>query len=191
LKPKLVPPKYRALFQILAPFLRAVAKVLTVGPLEPELREKLQVEDLYDATVERHYRKAAWVLRNYSRAARWLHLPLKYRYLPAAVEAFERAGVNPDDITLESARAALHAALAKEARARSLSTVEKGTTPEMVPLDAICAKCERNLEACEDCAGTGYVSDELCDVCDGIGRGCRVHHNNWRNIGTSAGSGLE
>ncbi|EHM17203.1 hypothetical protein [Mycobacteroides abscessus] len=38
-----------------------------------------------------------------------LRAPLRFRYMPYAIDAFQREGINPDEITLESARAALAA----------------------------------------------------------------------------------
>ena len=185
---KLVAPRYRRLFRLLAPGVHSMARLLTVGPLEPELREKMQVQDLASPGLDRAFRVYIWVLRWTREVMRVARVPLKYRYLPVAVEAFERAGVHPDDITLESARAALREAREAGARARSLSTALSAGD---VPADAACAKCERRLTTCEECEGSGHSHDEVCDVCDGVGRGCSVHHNDWREAGRGSGVGLE
>ncbi|MDM1884323.1 Uncharacterized protein conserved in bacteria [Mycobacteroides abscessus subsp. abscessus] len=185
---KLVAPRLRPVMRAAAPLIRRMMRIITVAPLKPEVRDALRVNDLYSPVDVKIFRAMIRVQRWVREGMRIAHVPLKYRYMPVAVEAFERAGVHPDDITLESAREALRLARLEANGARSLSTV---LSAELVPEDATCAKCQRGLEECEDCKGTGHVQEELCDVCDGVGRGCRVHHNNWREIGRGNGVGLE
>ncbi|MGL6234789.1 MAG: oxygenase MpaB family protein [Segniliparus sp.] len=185
---KLVAPRYRKLFRVFAPAVQALVRVMTVGPLEPALREKMQVQDIASPGLDRTFRALVWAMKWAREGMRVARVPLKYRYAPFAVEAFERAGVHPDDITLESARAALRKAREEGASVRSLSTAD---VVAETPADAACAKCLRQLEPCVECAGSGHSHDEVCDVCDGIGRGCRVHHNDWREEGRGLGVGLE
>lgn len=42
-----------------------------------------------------------------------------------------------------------------------------------------CKKCSREIVDCEECAGTGTVAGEVCEVCDGAMRGCPVHQADW------------
>jgi uncharacterized protein (DUF2236 family) len=185
---KLVSPRLRSVMRRAAPFVRRMARIITVAPLKPDIRDALRVNDLYSPVDARIFRAMIRVQRWIREGMRITHVPLKYRYMPVAVEAFERAGLHPDDITLESAREALRQARAEAGGARSVSTADSA---EVVSEGAICAKCQRELEVCADCRGIGQVEDEVCDVCDGVGRGCRVHHNNWREVGRGTGVGLE
>ncbi|WP_418002836.1 oxygenase MpaB family protein [Mycobacterium sp. PDNC021] len=185
---KLVAPRLRPAMRRAAPLIRRMMRLIFVAPLKPELRDALRVNDVYSPID-------AMIFRAIMRVQRWVRqgmiiarVPLKYRYMPVAVEAFERAGIHPDDITLESAREALRQARAEASGARSLSTVAGA---EMAPEGAVCAKCQRELEVCADCQGTGQANGDVCDVCDGAGRGCKVHHNNWREPGRGNGVGLE
>ncbi|MBB4852880.1 uncharacterized protein (DUF2236 family) [Mycobacteroides chelonae] len=185
---KLVSPRLRPLMRRAAPLIRRMVRIVTVAPLKPEIRDALRVNDIYSPVDVKIFRGFIRVQRWVREGMRIAHVPLKYRYMAVAVEAFERAGVHPDDITLESAREALRQARAEAGGARSLSTV---LSAEVVAEEAICAKCQRELEVCADCVGSGHVQDEVCDVCDGVGRGCRVHHNDWREVGRGNGVGLE
>lgn len=44
-----------------------------------------------------------------------------------------------------------------------------------------CKKCSREIVECEECAGTGSVDGETCEVCDGAKDGCPVHHADWQS----------
>ncbi|WP_418002849.1 oxygenase MpaB family protein [Mycobacterium sp. PDNC021] len=172
---RFIPPRFlplaRAAKPVLVPFLR----IFTAGALEPYLRERLQID--WSEQDERGYRRFIATIRLYRRWSRRLHLPLSFRYGKVAVAAFEREGVNPDDITLESAREALR--LSRLHRDESLVSAGQPVAVTMAPADAVCVRCERPLEDCKECAATGLVDAAPCDVCHGARRGCRVHHDQW------------
>jgi uncharacterized protein (DUF2236 family) len=178
---KFVPKKYHWFAKPLAPRLRWFTKMITIAGLEPEIKRTLEVDEIWSTWDERRYRMFVAFLRATRIALRRMHTPLKYRYSPAAAAAFAREGIDPDDITLESARQALAQARANRARAdhdTTLATVLEATV-DATEADT-CAKCKRNLEPCEECSGTGTVDGEHCDVCHGARFGCRVHHADWR-----------
>ncbi|SKT94587.1 Uncharacterized protein conserved in bacteria [Mycobacteroides abscessus subsp. massiliense] len=99
------PKKYRPLARPLLPLLRTPLRWITVPVLEPQIRDILGLD--WSEKEERRFRRYVKSLRFIRLAMMRLHVPLRFRYRPYAIEAFQREGINPDDITLESARAAL------------------------------------------------------------------------------------
>ncbi|MBB4852899.1 hypothetical protein HNP40_000265 [Mycobacteroides chelonae] len=89
------------------------------------------------------------------------------------------------NVTVESARRALELAKSHHV-SRGAQTGESAVRSSVAPADGICATCERNLENCEECAATGLVDGDSCDVCNGAQRGCPVHHAEW-DVPTVAG----
>ncbi|MGL6235904.1 MAG: oxygenase MpaB family protein [Segniliparus sp.] len=177
------PPKVRKYVRLAAPAIAAGLRLSSMGHLEPELLERLRLTEYWTAKDQRRYRRFLKLLRVMRTLSQRLHLPLRFRYMPFAAQAFEREGVNPDDITLESARRAL--AEARAARPAKPAPANSAAPPEAIPSQiapagATCAKCERQLEDCVECQATGLVEGEPCDVCDGAQKGCPVHHAQWR-----------
>ncbi|MFW0788436.1 oxygenase MpaB family protein [Gordonia sp. CPCC 205333] len=174
-----VPARYRRAAKLTAPALAAILRITTMGHLEPELLERLRLTDYWTLRDRKRYRRLLTMLRFYRTTAARLHLPISLRYAPFAVTAFRREGINPDDITLDSARAAL--AKARRTYADGIAADQIAITGSQVaPTGASCAKCERTLENCEECDAAGTVEGEPCDVCNGAQRGCPVHHADWR-----------
>ncbi|CPR82053.1 Uncharacterized protein conserved in bacteria [Mycobacteroides abscessus subsp. abscessus] len=99
------PEKYRPLARPLLPLLRTPLRWLTVPVLEPQIRDLLGLD--WSEKEERRFRRYIKSLRFVRLAMMRLHVPLRFRYAPFAIDAFQREGINPDEITLESARAAL------------------------------------------------------------------------------------
>ncbi|MBL1076812.1 DUF2236 domain-containing protein [Nocardia sp. 2] len=174
-KTKLVPDRLRPVVRALDPVVTIATRMLTVGNLEPVLRAELGLS--WTAREERLFRRYIAALRLARMAAARLNIPYRYRYLPAAAAAFDREGIDPDRITLESARAALR--LARAACPEAAPALE-ATAIADAPEGAVCSKCQRGLRDCEECDGTGRAGGEPCDVCRGARRGCPVHHGDWR-----------
>jgi uncharacterized protein (DUF2236 family) len=98
-RPRRVPaPLWSAL---MAP-LNTFASFLGAGGLDPALRTKLQI--VWTDTQERRYQRFCSIIR--ATGVVWERLaPLKWRYDPAAVEGFNRLGVDPRQIRPDSAMA--------------------------------------------------------------------------------------
>nr|WP_079473837.1 oxygenase MpaB family protein [Mycobacteroides abscessus] len=172
---RFLPPSRRPFARPLGAVSGGLFRLITVGPLEPEIRQRLGLA--WSRREEQRFRRFVAFLRIVRLVAIRLNVPVRYRYLPAAAAAFAREGIDPDSITLESARAAL-----RQARADRSETpvAEFGTAAAVVPApDAVCAKCARSLEDCDECSGSGIVEGDPCDVCHGAQRGCPVHHDDW------------
>lgn len=119
-KPLPPPPGMHPLAKKLVwPRVTALVRLLNVGALEPVLRDRLGLTWTEDD--ERSFGRVSRVLRVFSVV--YDRLPLRFRYHADTVAAFEREGVNPDRITLQSARSALAASRAAAA----------GRTAEVVP----------------------------------------------------------
>ncbi|WP_418002818.1 oxygenase MpaB family protein [Mycobacterium sp. PDNC021] len=175
---RMATPRVRPAMRLMAPAIAAMLRITTMGHMEPELLERLKLTEYWTAKDQRRYRLLLTVLRHAHKVGAKYRLPLKYRYAPFAVEAFQREGIHPDDITLESARKALsEAKAANNVRLGDSRLLSAVLTP--APEGGICAKCERTLEDCEECGATGLVDGESCDVCNGAQRGCPVHHAEW------------
>ncbi|QLY28672.1 DUF2236 domain-containing protein [Nocardia huaxiensis] len=173
-KSKFFPERIRPALRLVDPLLTVALRMFTVGSLEPRLREELRLS--WSAGEQLRFDSYIALLRVTRMAAARLRLPLRYRYLPAAAAAFDREGIDPERITLESARAALQAARAnRTAPAQTIESVPAAPAPAA----ATCAKCARALQDCQECDGTGSTGDEPCDVCHGARRGCPVHHADW------------
>ncbi|MFW0789844.1 oxygenase MpaB family protein [Gordonia sp. CPCC 205333] len=171
----------RYIIRPLIPVAGWYARLTTLGSMGPHLRELGNAQ--WSAKDERQYR---WLCR-------FLHattvltdvvVPFRFYYTPEAVAGFAREGLQPRDITLESARRAL----AKARAERTSAVVESDPEPPAVTaadpslLDGThsCAKCDRLLAECADCLGNGTVDGAACDICAGSGAGCPVHHAMWR-----------
>lgn len=173
---KALPPRLRPFAGPLGALSGGLFRLITVGPLEPHLRQQLGLA--WSARDERRFRLYIALVRRIRITLIRLNVPLRYRFIAAGAAAFAREGLDPNDITLESARAALQQARAQ----RPAVAVAVDFDPDAVvvpPADAICAKCDRPLEDCDECAGTGQVDGDYCDVCVGTRRGCPVHHDEW------------
>lgn len=108
-KPLPPPPGMHPLAKKLVwPRVTALVRLLNVGALEPVLRDRLELTWTKDD--ERRFRRVSQFLRTF--AIVYDRLPLRYRFHPDTVSAFEREDINPNDITLESARSALAASRA-------------------------------------------------------------------------------
>jgi len=173
-----MPKKYQRVAKLASPAVAAMLRITTMGHFEPELLERLRLSEYWTKKDRRRYRRLIKALRFGRIVSTRLRLPVEMRYMSFAAKAFRREGLNPDDITLESARRAL-------AEARASYTSEAGLievieVADAAPDGATCAKCERTLTDCIDCAGSGVVDGDPCDVCHGAQRGCPVHHADWR-----------
>ncbi|MGV0627124.1 oxygenase MpaB family protein [Mycolicibacter minnesotensis] len=171
------PPPVRALARPIGAVLGGVLRMITVGPLEPQFRDKLHLQ--WSTREERRFRRYVATLRRTRMFLTRINAPLKFRYPPAAAAAFAREGIDPASITLESAREALRAAREQRSAAEQLIPQFDPTTVVVPPLDAVCVKCARTLETCDECDGSGTVAGDPCDVCHGTQRGCPVHHDEW------------
>lgn len=47
-------------------------------------------------------------------------------------------------------------------------------------IDEKCAMCARSIVPCEECAGSGVVDGDECEVCNGAKIGCPVHHDDYK-----------
>lgn len=179
---RMVPRKYRKYMRLIAPPIAAVLRITTMGHMEPEILERLRLTEYWTEKDKRRYRRLLTVLRTLHSVTEKYRLPLRLRYAPFAIKAFEREGINPYDITLESARRALQENKARYAGGvpESDGAAVESADVAIAPQGAVCAKCERALEDCIECDGTGHVEGDLCDVCNGAQRGCPVHHADWR-----------
>ncbi|MGV0625537.1 oxygenase MpaB family protein [Mycolicibacter minnesotensis] len=171
------PPRLRPLFRLMSPAVAMLLRLTTMGHMEPELLDRLRLGEYWTSGDQLRYRMFLRAMRFARTAGQRLHLPLALRYAPFAVRAFRREGINPDDITLESARAALR--LAKATHVDNAPLVDAADVV-VAPEGATCAKCLRALENCDECQATGSVDGEICDVCNGSQRGCPVHHAEWQ-----------
>lgn len=86
-----------------------LVRLTNIGAMEPILRERLEVE--WSRADEKNFERFCGIMRRISPI--FEALPLKYRYMPAAVRAFRREGIDPRDITVDSARTALARASGK------------------------------------------------------------------------------
>lgn len=171
------PRNLRRVIKLAAPALASILRLTTMGHMEPELLARLRLTEYWTPKDQRRYRRFSGLLRVIHTVGTRHRTLLRLRYAAFALKAFEREGIHPDDITLESARQALaEAKAAHEADAPLIEMADIVVAPE----NAQCAKCERALEDCEDCRATGLVDGEVCDVCNGGQRGCPVHHTEWR-----------
>ncbi|WP_418002852.1 oxygenase MpaB family protein [Mycobacterium sp. PDNC021] len=109
------PPMPKLAARVLWPRISSMVRLFSIGAMEPEIRSILELE--WNRKDERNFRRLCAVVRK--SAPIFERLPLKYRYFSKAVEAFDREGIDPRQITLESARVAL-------AEARQCGT---GATP--------------------------------------------------------------
>ncbi|GGN80528.1 oxygenase MpaB family protein [Nocardia rhizosphaerihabitans] len=100
------------------PRVAALVRLLNVGALEPILRDRLEL--VWTEDDERNFARVSRFMRAFSVV--YDRLPLRFRFHPDTVAAFEREGIDPADITLESARTALAASRAAFA-ARSAEVV--------------------------------------------------------------------
>lgn len=100
------------------PRVAALVRLLNVGALEPVLRDRLGL--VWTERDERNFERVSRFLRAF--AIVYDRLPLRYRFHPDTVAAFEREGIDPNDITLESARAALAESRAAFAAAAGASS---------------------------------------------------------------------
>jgi uncharacterized protein (DUF2236 family) len=173
-----MPKKYQRAAKFASPAVAAMLRITTMGHFEPELLERLRLTEYWTAKDRRRYRRLLKALRFGRKVSTRLHVPVEMRYMPFAAKAFRREGINPDDITLESARRAL--AEARASYTADAPAVEVIEIADVAPDGSVCAKCERALEDCSDCSGAGVVDGEPCDVCHGAQRGCPVHHADWR-----------
>ncbi|MUL67068.1 hypothetical protein BOO86_21525 [Mycobacterium sp. CBMA 234] len=108
-KPLPAPPGTPAMIaQLVWPRITALIRLTNIGVLHPVLRERLGLT--WTDADQRNFERVSKLSRALAPVLE--RLPLKFRYERVAVEAFERVGIDPDRITLETARAAL-------ARARS------------------------------------------------------------------------
>ncbi|MFW0788457.1 oxygenase MpaB family protein [Gordonia sp. CPCC 205333] len=174
---KLIPPKARSAAKVIRPALSGFLRMITVGPLEKNLRDELKLD--FSRAEEVRFRLYVHFLRLTRIALRRSGAPLKYRLTPAAAAAFEREGLRPEDITLESAREALAIARACRVDAAVGPLGESPMRVEVAPVGEACRKCQRELTECAECGGVGAVGAEICDVCSGAQRGCPVHHADW------------
>lgn len=99
------PEKYRPLARPLLPLLRTPLRWITVPVLESQLCDIRGLN--WTEKEECRFRRYVKSLRFIRLAMMRLHVPLRFRYAPFAIEAFQREGIDPDKITVESARAAL------------------------------------------------------------------------------------
>ncbi|GAB17151.1 hypothetical protein GOEFS_020_00150 [Gordonia effusa NBRC 100432] len=174
---KLIPPKARPAARIIKPALGGLLRMITVGPLEQNLRDELKLE--FGRADQLRYRLYVRSLRLTRIGLRRSGVALKYRLTPAAAAAFEREGLRPEDITLESAREALAAARARRAEATAQAGADAPVRVAVAPVGETCRKCQRVLTDCAECGAAGTVDGEICDVCSGAQRGCPVHHADW------------
>ncbi|MDM1884291.1 Uncharacterized protein conserved in bacteria [Mycobacteroides abscessus subsp. abscessus] len=174
------PPNLRRLVRLAAPAIASILRLTTMGHMEPELLARLRLTEYWTPKDQRRYRRFLGLLRAIHTVGTRHRTLLRLRYAPFALKAFEREGIHPDDITLESARQALANAKAKAAAHEADAPLIEMADIVVAPENARCAKCERALEDCEDCLATGMVDGEVCDVCNGGQRGCPVHHTEWQ-----------
>jgi uncharacterized protein (DUF2236 family) len=87
--------------KVVAPAVDSFAAFIGAGGLDPDLREKLGVE--WTHRQERRYARFCKALRLVGPA--WERFaPLRWRYAPEAVEAFERTGTDPRKIQVRQSR---------------------------------------------------------------------------------------
>ncbi|MBB4852882.1 uncharacterized protein (DUF2236 family) [Mycobacteroides chelonae] len=173
---RVLPPALRPLARPAGSVSGGLLRLITIGPLEPHIRQQLGLA--WSSREPRRFRRYIALLRRARMTLIQLKVPLRYRFSPAGVDAFTREGLDPNDITLESARAALRQARARRTAVTNVVAYDPDSAV-IPPVDAVCAKCARRLEDCEECAGAGQVDGDCCDVCQGTQRGCPVHHDDW------------
>ncbi|MUM19880.1 DUF2236 domain-containing protein [Mycobacterium sp. CBMA271] len=171
-----LPPPLRPLARPVGAVSGGLLRLITIGPLEPHIRQQLGLA--WSSREQRRFRRYAALLRRTRMILIRLKVPLRYRFTPAGVAAFTREGLDPTEITLDSARAALRQARAQRTTVSAVVAFDPDSVV-VPPVDTVCAKCARLLEDCEECAGAGHVNGDRCDVCLGTQRGCPVHHDDW------------